>query len=85
MKRHIENTRKQLADLGAMASQTEADERAILENATKQLAVVQAKIDRARPGIEAAPEASQSRYADLVSEAGRLQIIIGKAQQALQK
>jgi len=83
MKRHIENTRKQLADLGAMASKTEADERAILANAEKQLAAAQAAVERLRPGIEAAPASTQKRYTDSVAEAGRLQMIVAKAQKAL--
>lgn len=83
MKRHIENTRKQLADLGGLAAKTEADERAILANAEKQLAVAQAAVDRTRPGIEASPDAAQKRYTDLVAEVGRLQMIVAKARKAL--
>jgi hypothetical protein len=36
-----------------------------------------------RPGVEAAPEASQKRYTDAVAEAARLEIIIAKARKAL--
>jgi hypothetical protein len=83
MKRHIENTRGRLADLGAMAAQTEADEKKILGNALKQREALLVQIERMRPGVEAAPEASQKRYTDAVAEAARLEIIIAKARKAL--
>ena len=49
MTEHIKNTRRQLGELGAMAQQTEAAERKILERAESMLDEVQKKIAAARP------------------------------------
>lgn len=83
MKRHIANTRSQLGELDKLASETEANERRILERAQTRLDAVNAMIERQRPGIEGAPDASQDRYVALVEERGQLQIVIAKAKKAL--
>lgn len=83
MKRHISNTRTHLSNLAGLAERTERTERRILEQAEKRLADVQAAIERARPGIEAAPDAAQQRYQDLVAERGQLHMVIAQAKQAL--
>lgn len=83
MTRHIAKTRTELGELHGLAAKTEAAERAILKSAEKRLAEVQRQIERARPGIEAANDAAQGRYTDLVAEAGQLHVVIGKAQAAL--
>lgn len=83
MKRHISNTRAQLGDLGSLASQTEQDERRILERAQARLDGVSAMIERQRPGVEAADDKAQDRYLSLVEERGQLQTVIAKARAAL--
>lgn len=83
MKASIDRTRAQLGDLAGLTAKTEAAERRILAAAEKRLDEVQALIERARPGIEAAPDSAQGRYLDLVTERGQLQTVIGKARQAL--
>lgn len=83
MKRHMERTRDQLGELAGLADRTERTERRILEQAEKRLAEVQASMERARPGIEAAPDAAQQRYTDLVAERGQLELVIARAREAL--
>jgi multidrug resistance efflux pump len=83
VKRHIENTRKQLGELGDMAAKTEAAERRILERATARLDQVNAELERSRPGIEAAPDKSQDRYTALIQERGQLNLVVAKARKAL--
>lgn len=83
MKRHISNTRTHLSNLAGLAERTERTERRILEQAEKRLDEVQAAIEHARPGIEAAPDAAQRRYQDLVSERGQLNMVIAQAKKVL--
>ena len=83
MKRHISNTRDRLGDLAGLADRTERTERRILEQAEKRLDEVQAALERARPGIESAPDAAQQRYQDLVAERGQLNMVIAQARQVL--
>ena len=83
MKRHMDRTRDQLGELAGLADRTERTERKILEQAEKRLDDVQAAIERARPGIEAAPDAAQRRYQDLVSERGQLNMVIAQARKVL--
>lgn len=83
MKRHIEKTRAGLSDLHGLASKTERTERNILAAAEKRHTEVCAAIERARPGVEAASEAAQQRYTDLVSERGQLEVVMSKARAAL--
>lgn len=83
MKRHIDNTRAKLGDLAGLADRTERTERRILEQAEKRLDEVQAALERARPGIEAAPDAAQQRYQDLVAERGQLSMVIAQAKKVL--
>lgn len=83
MKRHISNTRASLGELHSLAAKTEADERGILERAEARLERVVAMIERQRPGVEAAPDAAQDRYTDLVRERGQLHVVIAKARAAL--
>lgn len=79
----MDRTRAQLGDLAGLAGKTERTERAILKQAEKRLAEVQAAIERARPGIEAAPDAAQQRYQDLIAERGQLHLVIAQARKAL--
>lgn len=79
MKQHIENTRRQLGELGAMAHQTEAMERKILERAEALLADLEKKIETTRqmalvPGAKEAGE-----YQELIMERGRLHQVIAQA------
>jgi hypothetical protein len=83
MKRHISNTRAQLTDLSKLAGETEKAERGILDRAHQRLDEVDASLARLRPGLESAPDASQSRYEDLVRERADLHVVIAKAEKAL--
>lgn len=83
MKRHIERTRDQLGELSGLAEKTQRTEQRILAQAEKRLGEVQAAIERARPGIEAAPDAAQQRYQDLVAERGQLNMVIAQARKVL--
>ena len=83
MKRHIANTRAQLGELHGLAAKTEADERRILRSAEARLEQVVAMIERQRPGVEAAPDAAQDRYTDLVKERAQLQTVISKSRHIL--
>lgn len=82
MKEHIETTRRQLGELGAMAAKTEAAERDILARAEKRLAEVEGKIDAARAAALSSDEAGQE-YTDLIEERGRLHQVIAQARQIL--
>lgn len=83
MKAHMEKARQGLGDLGVLADKTAKAERAILKRAEKRLSEVEGLIERARPGVEAADDAGQQRYLDLVAERGQLHTVIAKARQAL--
>lgn len=83
MKRHTSNTRDNLGELAGLAERTKRTEERILKQAEKRLADVQASLERARPGIEAAPDAAQQRYQDLVAERGTLHQVIAKAKAVL--
>lgn len=83
MKRHIERTQEHIGELAGLADRTERTERRILEQAEKRHSEVMTAIERARPGIEAAPDDAQQRYQDLVAERGQLEIVIARAKQAL--
>jgi hypothetical protein len=83
LKKHIDNTREKLGDLGAIAHKTEAAERKILESALTRREAVEAQIKRARAGIAAAPKSTEDRYLDLVSERGQLDVVISRAKKAL--
>ncbi len=83
MKKHMEKVISSLTDLSGLAGKTEAAERNIFKAANRRLKAVQVEIERARPGVEAAPESTQERYLALISERGQLQVVISKARQAL--
>lgn len=83
MKQHIENTRRQLGELGAMAHQNEQAERKILARAEDLLAEVQAKIEKARKTVLAQGDTESRQYQDLILERGRLQQVIAQANQVL--
>lgn len=83
MKAHIKKVHDQLGDLAGMSAKTEAAERKILDAAEKRLATVQAAIERAAAGVEAATDDAQQRYLDLIAERGQLHTVIAKAKQAL--
>lgn len=83
MKRHMDRARQGLGELGALSSKTEAAERRILASAEHRHAELVAQIERARPGVEAASDAAQQRYLDLVTERGQVEVVIAKARAAL--
>ena len=83
MKAHIERAQQSLGELGALSAKTEAAERRILERAEQRREEVQAAIDRARTGVECAPDSSQDRYLALIEERGRLDTVISRAREAL--
>lgn len=83
MKAHIEKAQSHLGELAGLASKTENAERRILEAAEKRLDEVQVAIEKARPGIEAAPEEKQDEYLALITERGQLNTVIAKARSTL--
>lgn len=76
----IDNTRRQLGELGAMAAKTEAAERRILKRAEEMLAEVEGKIEKARADVVSNPEA----YMHLIEERGRIQQIVAQAKAVLE-
>lgn len=82
MNRHIEDTRRQLGELGAMAHQTEAMERKILARAEALLADIESKINSVRSAPIAEDDAKQ-HYLDMVEDRSRLQQVIAQARQVL--
>lgn len=83
MKQHIENTRRQLGELGAMSHQTEAMERKILDRANTLLADIESKVDKARADAMAGGDAAKQVYTDMIQERGRLHQVIAQANAAL--
>jgi hypothetical protein len=83
VKAHTDNLRKRLGELAALTARTEADEHRILDRAEKRREIVQASIERARPGIESAPEEGQERYQSLITERGHLDLVIARARKTL--
>jgi len=85
VKEQIENTRRQLGELGAMAHQTEQAERDILARAEKRLVEVEAELsdgEARRRGL-AGDEAAQHKYLHLIEERGRLHQVIASARHVL--
>ena len=82
MKQHVDNTRRQLGELAAMAQQTEASEREILKRAEARLEQVEADIAAARKDAITDQEAAQ-RYQDLILERGHLHQVIAQAREVL--
>ena len=78
--KHLTNTRKSLMDLALMSAKTDEAERRILRSAQSRLADVEKQLQRARQGVEAAPDDEQDRYTDLVHEAGQLRLVIARAE-----
>ena len=79
MKQQIDNARRQLGELSAMAHQTEAMERKILDRAEGLLADVEKKIEATRP-LALVPDAKEAgEYQDLIMERGRLHQVIAQA------
>ena len=83
MKQHIENTRRQLGELGAMQANTEAMERKILTRAQKLLAEIEGELDKARAHAMSGNDAAKQSYMDMVRERGRLQQVIAHANSVL--
>lgn len=80
MKQHIEDTRRQLGELAAMAEQTEAAERKILARAEVLLADIEGKI-KSEWAAGIANDKAQLRYTDMLEERGRLLQVIAQARQ----
>jgi hypothetical protein len=83
VKQHIDNTRRQLGELGAMAAQNEAMERKILKRAEDKLSEVEGKIDAARAKAMAGTDDDKAAYTGLVTERGHLHQVIAQAKQVL--
>jgi hypothetical protein len=76
-------TRRQLGELAAMQAQTEAMERRILTIATDKLDKLTGELQAARVAAMTDGDEAQSKYADLVHERGRLELVISRAREAL--
>lgn len=83
MQAHIENTRRQLGDLGAMARQTEDMERRILAIAEERLSGIEGQLAEARVSAMTGDDAAKQHYTDLVTERGRLNQVIAQAREVL--
>ena len=80
MNHHIEDTRRQLGELAAMAAQTEAMERKIMARAEALLADIEGKI-KSEWAAGIANDKAQLRYTDMLEERGRLLQVIAQARQ----
>jgi len=83
MQRHIDTTRRQLGELGAMARQTEDMERRILSLAQSRLSDVEAKIGEARVAALTGDDAAKADYTALIEERGKLNQVIATARAVL--
>lgn len=83
MKQNIENTRRQLGELAAMARQTEDMERKILAHAEELLSEVEQQISDARIAALSGDGEVKQRYMDLIEERGRLNQVIAASKAAL--
>lgn len=77
------DTRRQLGELGAMQAQTEAMERRILSIATEKLDALQGQLESARVAAMTDGDEAKAKYADMVHERGRLELVIANARSAL--
>ena len=80
---HIDKTRAQLGELGAMSDQTQRAERQILERAEALLAEAEKRIEELRPQVVAGDAEASRAYQDAIEERGRLNIVIAQAQKNL--
>lgn len=76
------NTKRKLAELGAMSSRTDAAERRILESAEAQLEKMQARISEIRPTVLVDGEHADE-YKRLISDRHRLGVVIAQARKNL--
>lgn len=75
----IDDTRRHLGELGAMAAHVEQSERKILEHAEKMLTEVEAKLSALRAKALAGDGAASQAYQDAIAERGRLNQVIAQA------
>lgn len=83
MQPHIDNTRRQLGELGAMAKQTSDMERRILDIAERRLSEIERQISDARGAAMAGDDAAKDKYTDMIEERGRLNQVIARAKTVL--
>lgn len=83
MQHHIENTRRRLGELAAMARQTEDAERKIMARAQELLSTLEKNIGDVRDKAKAGDSDAQNEYMDMIHERGRLHRVIATAQRAL--
>jgi hypothetical protein len=79
MDTHIDTTRRQLGELGAMQAQTEDMERRILSIATARLDALQEGLQAARVEAISGDEQAKQRYTNMVHECGTLRQVIATA------
>lgn len=83
MNAHIDNTRQQLGELGAMGRQTEDMERHILSVATERLDAMRGELEHACVEALTGNDDAKARYAGMVTERGRLEQVIARARAEL--
>ena len=83
MKQQIENSRRQLGELAAMAKQTEDMERKILARAEELLSDIDEQISDARVAAISGDDAAKQRYSDMIEERGRLHQVIASSRAAI--
>lgn len=83
MKPPIDDTRRQLGELGAMQASVEKSERDILARAESRLADVEKRIAGLRADALATDGDAATQYEEMVLERGRLNQVIAQAMGAL--
>jgi len=83
VKQQIENSRRQLGELAAMAKQTEDMERKILARAEELLSDIDEQISDARVAAISGDDAAKQRYSDMIEERGRLHQVIASSRAAI--
>ena len=77
-----DNTKRKLAELGAMSSRTDAAERRILESAESQLQKMQARIAEIRSAA-LLKGTDTDEYQRLIADRHRLQVVVAQARKNL--
>lgn len=82
MKKTTDNTKRKLAELGALSSRTDGAERRILESAESKLQKMQARIAELRHAAMLGG-AEAEEYQRLVADRHRLQVVVAQARKNL--
>ena len=78
MKKIIEKSKENLANLSALSARTITAEKNILKSSILRLAAVQQDID-SMTGVDGGGDTKETKYLALIHERGQLNIVIDKA------